>query len=178
MKFIREDQTNLLVSGGLDFPFPKGAYVRQKFSGPRVDDVTGEVRRQLSRPQVAERIRPGMRIAVGVGSRGIKCIYEVAKATIDFLKERGAHPFIVPAMGSHGGATPQGQQEVLRQYGITPESMGVPFETTMDVVLLGESPSGVPVYFSRPALEADGVSTDRARQGAHELSRPGRERPL
>lgn len=157
MKIIREDQADLLVSGGLNFPFPSGAYVRQKFEGPRIDRVAEVVRRQLSRPELAGRIRSGMRIAVGVGSRGIKCIYEVTKAAVDFLKERGAEPFIVPTMGSHGGATPEGQLEVLREYGITPESLGVPFEASMEVVLLGETPSGAPVYFSRPALEADGI---------------------
>lgn len=157
MQIIREEQADALVAGGLDVRFPSGAYVRQKFGGPAIDSAADEVRRALSRPEVLERIRPGMRIAVGVGSRGIKCIFEVAKATVDFLKQQGAHPFIVPAMGSHGGATPEGQMMVLQQYGITPESMGVPFEATMDVVSLGESAGGVPVYFSRAALEADGV---------------------
>lgn len=157
VRLIREDQVNQLVSGGLDFPFPSGAYVRQKFEGPRIERVTEEVRRQLSRPEIAQRIRPGMRIAVGVGSRGIKCIFDVTKATVDFLKEQGAKPVIVPTMGSHGGATPEGQLEVLRGYGITPEALGVPFDASMDVVLLAETPQGVPVYFSRPALEADGI---------------------
>lgn len=157
VQIIREDQADSLVAGGLDVTFPSGAYVRQKFGGPAVPSARDEVLRGFSRPEVLERIRPGMRIAVGVGSRGIKCIREVTKATVDFLKERGAEPFIVPTMGSHGGATPEGQMTVLAQYGITPESMGVPFEPEMDVALLGETASGAPVYFSRAALAADGV---------------------
>lgn len=158
MRVITESEADSLVAGGLSHvSFPSGAYVRQRFEGPRIDDVAGVVRRQLSRPEVAERIRPGMRIALGIGSRGIKCIYEVAKATVDYLKERGAEVFVVPAMGSHGGATPEGQLMVLKQYNITPESLGVPFDASMDVVELGTSPSGVPVYFSRPALAADGI---------------------
>ena len=157
MQLIDERDAGSLVAGGLDIALPQGAYVRQKFEAHRIDDVTFEVQRQLSRPQILEKIRPGMRVALGVGSRGIKCIYQVTKATVEFLRERGADVFIVPAMGSHGGATAEGQLQVLAQYGITPEALGVPFDASMDIVELGISPSGVPVYFSRAALAADGI---------------------
>lgn len=157
MTLIREDQIDSLVAGGLDMTFPPGAWVKQKFDAPTIADVRAEVRKQLSRPEIADRITPGMRIAIGLGSRGIRCLFDVAHETISFLKERGAQPFVVPTMGSHGGATPDGQRQLLAGYGLSEETLGVPFETAMDVDLLGKTPEGAPVYFSRPALMADAV---------------------
>ena len=98
-----------------------------------------------------------MKIAVGVGSRGIANLKEIVECTLDILRRAGAEPFIVPAMGSHGGATPEGQARVLAEYGITPGAMGVPFATSLEVRKIGATRSGLDVVFSVAALEADGI---------------------
>src|ERR1700761_3388754 len=97
----------------------------------------------------------GGRIALGVGSRGITVIPTIARAAVAALKEMGFKPFIVAAMGSHGGATPEGQRELLAGYGITPEEMGVEVRTDMETVVVGTSPIGLPIYFDKNAYEAD-----------------------
>ena len=99
----------------------------------------------------------GQRIAVGAGSRGIDRIAEVLGAVVATLKARGARPFIVPAMGSHGGGTAEGQVELLDSYGISEATMGAPLRPSMDVVEIGRTPAGEPVFTAREALEADGV---------------------
>jgi len=100
---------------------------------------------------------PGARIAITAGSRGISYIPEILSALVSALRELGAEPFIVPAMGSHGGATAEGQREVLEGYGITEARTGAPIRATMDVVEIGRTPAGVPIYIDRFAWEADGV---------------------
>ncbi|HEV2122921.1 MAG TPA: lactate racemase domain-containing protein, partial [Chloroflexota bacterium] len=102
-------------------------------------------------------IKPGARLALTAGSRGISHIPEILGACVAALRERGAEPFIVPAMGSHGGATAEGQREVLEGYGITEDAVGAPIHATMDVVEVGRTPRGVPVFMDRNAYEADGV---------------------
>lgn len=144
-----------VVEGGLEIALPLGRKVRQHFDAPREADVAGAVAREMHK--LDARIRPGMTVAVGVGSRGVARIDEITHAVISELKRRGARPFIVPAMGSHGGATPEGQMEVLAGYNVTPESMGVEFRPSMETELLGHTPSGLAVYFSREALAADAV---------------------
>jgi hypothetical protein len=136
---------------------PPLARVRQSIPQPRVADVAATVRSLILESRLRERVPAGGRIAVGVGSRGITCIQTVALAAVDALKEMGFRPFIVAAMGSHGGATPEGQRELLAGYGITPEAMGVEVRTDMDTVVLGTSPVGLPIYFDRNAHEADGI---------------------
>jgi hypothetical protein len=103
------------------------------------------------------KISPGMRIAVGVGSRGIANLKEIVEATLRVLTAAGARPFVIPAMGSHGGATPAGQIKVLAEYGITAESLGVPIEAGMDVEKIGTALDGWDVLWSVPALKADGI---------------------
>jgi hypothetical protein len=102
-------------------------------------------------------IRPGARIAVTAGSRGIHDLTTVVKAAVDWLKSVDAEPFVVPAMGSHGGATAEGQREMLAGLGVTPESMGCPIEATMETVVLGTLPDGTPVHHDAIAAKADGV---------------------
>lgn len=136
---------------------PPLARVRQAIPQPQVADVPGTVRRLIVESRLRERVPAGGRVAVGVGSRGITCIPVVARAAVDALKELGFRPFIVAAMGSHGGATPEGQRELLAGYGITPEAMGVEVRTEMDTVVLGTSPVGLPIYFDRNAQGADGI---------------------
>jgi hypothetical protein len=97
------------------------------------------------------------RIAVGLGSRGIDRIAEVGRAVVAALEARGARPFVIPAMGSHGGGTAEGQVELLESFGITEESTGAPLRPSMDVVELGCTAAGEPVFTAREALESDGV---------------------
>jgi hypothetical protein len=137
--------------------FPKVVKVRQKFPRPRVESVEVALREQLEREEIASAIRPGMSVALTAGSRGIARIDEVLRTLVTILKEMGAEPFIVPAMGSHGGATAEGQVEILESLSITEELCGAPIRSSMEVVELGETDRGVPVYMDRIASEADGV---------------------
>lgn len=137
--------------------FPKMIEVKQNFAASRPIEIKATIEQQFDAADLARRITPGMKIAVGVGSRGIANLRQIVRATLDVLLRAGAEPFIVPAMGSHGGATPEGQARLLAGYGVTPESMGVRFETGMDVRKIGTTPSGLDVVFSAPALEADGI---------------------
>jgi Lactate racemase N-terminal domain len=137
--------------------FPPLARVRQSIPQPKVRDVPGTVRKLIRASRLRERIRPGGTIAVGIGSRGINGIDVVARAIVDALKEMEYKPFIVAAMGSHGGATAEGQRELLAGYGVTAEAMGVPVKTDMETVELGTNPVGLPIYFDRNAYQADGI---------------------
>ncbi len=137
--------------------FPPLARVRQSIPQPRVDDVRGTVRDRILSSRLRERVKPGGTIAVGIGSRGIHGIDVVARSIVDTLKELDYRPFIVAAMGSHGGATADGQRELLAGYGVTSEAMGVPVKTEMETVELGTNPVGLPIYFDRNAYQADGI---------------------
>jgi hypothetical protein len=112
---------------------------------------------QAALEPLRRQIRPGARIAVTAGSRGIHDLTTVVKAAVDWLRSVGAEPFVVPAMGSHGGATAEGQREMLAGLGVTPESMGCPIEATMETVVLGTLPDGTPVHHDAIAAKADGV---------------------
>ncbi len=131
--------------------------LRQRFPRPRIDDVPGEVHRQLQKLQLQRRVRPGQSVAITAGSRGIANIVSILRAVVDHLKGLQLQPFIVPAMGSHGGGTAEGQRQVLATYGITEESLGCPIRATMDTVVLCETPEGIPVHFDRYAHGADHV---------------------
>jgi len=137
--------------------FPKMLELRQHFSQSPKLEFSDLLRQQFAKAEVLSRITPGMAIAVGVGSRGITNLSEIVKAVLNILMEAGAKPFIVPAMGSHGGATPDGQESVLAEYGVTREALGVPFETSMEVRQVGKTPGGQDVVFSLPALQSDGI---------------------
>jgi hypothetical protein len=128
--------------------------VRQKFSGPRLADIPEGVRQALRAASLP--IRRGDTVAVGAGSRGIANIDTIVRATVDELKAQGARPFIFPAMGSHGGATAEGQLSVLAHYGITEATMGCEIRASMDVVQVGEA-LGLPVWLDRIASEADWI---------------------
>ena len=136
---------------------PKMVAVLQRFDDAHISDVEKAVREQLTRPEIAAQVNSGMRIAVGAGSRGIANIGITVRTTVQALRELGAEPFVFPAMGSHGGATPEGQQAVLAGYGITEEDVGAPIRATMDTILIGEMKDGTPVHMDRYAHEADGV---------------------
>jgi hypothetical protein len=137
--------------------FPKVVKVRQDFPRPRVEDVGEALREQSQREEIKSRIEPGMQVAITAGSRGISGIDNILRSLVQILKDAGARPFIVPAMGSHGGATAEGQVEILRSLGVTEESVGAEIRSSMEVVELGQTERGVPVYMDRIASEADGV---------------------
>lgn len=136
---------------------PRMVKVKQRFVATALDDVAQSVRQTLSEAGLAERINSGQRIAISSGSRGIANIPLITRTVIDCVKEAGGRPFLLPAMGSHGGANPQGQKEVLASYGIDEESMGCPVEASMDVVEVGRLTDDTPVLLNRLAWEADGV---------------------
>ncbi len=137
---------------------PRWARVRQQLESTLVADVHAAIAAEFARPEIRATIQPGTRVALTAGSRGIDRIAEVIAATVTQVRALGATPFIVPAMGSHGGATAEGQLDVLAHYGITPETMGCPIRSSMETVLLGEVEDNVPVFFDRIAhQEADAV---------------------
>jgi len=136
---------------------PKMVKIRQRFSREKIEDIPAEVRGQLSRPEIEGNIRPGMSIAVTSGSRGIANIALITREIVSFVKSKGAHPFIIPAMGSHGGATAEGQSMILRDYGITEETMGCPLRATMQTVHIGYTDEGHTVLIDRYAAEADAI---------------------
>lgn len=137
--------------------FPRMIRVRQKFEARRVADVPGEVRSQLASLQLANRIRAGQTVAITAGSRGIAHIDQIVRAAVDHVKSLGAIPFIVPAMGSHGGGTAAGQTQILEHYGITPEKMGCELRASMETVIVDRTPQGIPVHFDKHASQADHV---------------------
>jgi hypothetical protein len=122
-----------------------------------VEDIPRTIRRLIRESRLRERVPAGGSIAVGIGSRGITEIAGMARATIDTLKDMGYRPFVVAAMGSHGGATADGQRALLAGYGVTAQAMGVPVKSDMEAVVLGTNPVGLPIYFDRNAHQADGI---------------------
>ncbi len=137
--------------------FPKVVKVRQNFPRPRVEDIESALKEQCGKEEIQARVEPGMQVAITAGSRGVSNIVPILRSLAGILKDAGASPFIVPAMGSHGGATAEGQVEILESLGVTEESVGVPIRSSMEVVEIGETDRGVPVYMDRIASEADGV---------------------
>jgi len=129
--------------------------VRQKFDSNGLDDPLLTLRGQLAR--FDETVRPGARVAIAVGSRGISNLATLVKGVADYLKERGASPFIVPAMGSHGGATAEGQAGVLNSYGISEEAIGAPVRATMEAVELPQRHLPFKVFMDRHAYDSDGI---------------------
>ncbi len=137
---------------------PRWAKVRQKLHSEPVEDVARAVAAQFERDEIRAAIRPGARVALTAGSRGIDRIDQVLRAAVEQVRRLGGEPFIVPAMGSHGGATAHGQAELLEHYGISEETMSCPVRSSMETVLLGHVEDGVPVWFDRTAYEqADAV---------------------
>ncbi|MBU8879901.1 nickel-dependent lactate racemase [Bacillus sp. FJAT-29790] len=140
-----------------DIPIPKMVKIKQKFNAPELLDVGAEVRKTLNETKVLERIASGDRVAIAVGSRGVADIPVLVRETVLAIKSVGGKPFIVPAMGSHGGAKADGQRDVLKQLGVTEEAVEAPIISSMEVVKIGELPNGLPVYFDKQAYEADKV---------------------
>ncbi len=136
---------------------PEFFRVRQPFPSLALDDVSAAARETLESSGLAQTIRPGQSVAVAVGSRGIANLSAVVATTVQYLQALGAQPVIVPAMGSHGGATAAGQTAVLATYGVDAASLGCPVEASMETVVAGTTASGIPIHFSRVARDADHV---------------------
>ncbi|MEK6250010.1 MAG: DUF362 domain-containing protein, partial [Planctomycetales bacterium] len=137
--------------------FPDIIRVQQSFDRTRIEGVDATVRQELARLDLPGCINHGDTVAVTAGSRGITDIDQILLSTVDYLRSIGAEPFLVPAMGSHGGGTAEGQLDVLESLGITTASMGCPIRASMDTVVLGKSPDGITIHFDRHASEADHV---------------------
>ncbi|MBR0150711.1 MAG: DUF2088 domain-containing protein [Synergistaceae bacterium] len=154
-----------IVQGGTvskllaDVKIPRMFRAEQRFPRESItpSDIPAKIHAELSREPFNGKIMPGMNIAITAGSRGVANVAIITRAICDFVRSRGAIPFVVPAMGSHGGATAEGQLEVLAGYGITSESMGCEIRSSMEVVHLGISDTGQNVYIDRNAYESDGI---------------------
>ncbi len=140
-----------------DVPIPEMLKVRQVFDRKRIEDIAKGVRDTLNVKKIKEKINPGMRIAITCGSRGIANLPLITRETVSFIKESGASPFIVPAMGSHGGATLEGQRNLIEEKGVTEEYCGCPILSSMKVKKIGETADGDPVFIDHYAAESDGI---------------------
>jgi len=141
----------------METTFPRMLTLRQEFPDCPPLDLKSELEKELGDSGIAARLKPGSGIALAVGSRGIANLDKIVLGVADFLKRKGTRPFIIPAMGSHGGATPEGQIAVLAGYGITERTMQVPIRSSLEVERLGQTEDGVDVYFSTDGLNADGI---------------------
>ena len=131
--------------------------IKQNFNRMKIEDLFEHIHQSFKKSDLKNRIKPGDKIGITVGSRGITNIKLIVKNIISELKNINASPFILPAMGSHGGANSEGQKEVLASYGITEREMGVPIMASMDVIQIGKVENKIPIYFSKIAMESDGI---------------------
>lgn len=133
--------------------------IRQKFDDTHipVEQIPEVIKDQLGQEKIASKIKKGDRIAITVGSRGIANIPLITRSIADVVKSRGGIPFVVPAMGSHGGATAEGQREVIEGYGVTEEAIGCKIIASMETVEIGKNADGGPVRMDKNAYEADGI---------------------
>jgi Lactate racemase N-terminal domain len=136
---------------------PKVVRVQQDFDATHISDIPTTVSEQINKLGLDSQLKPGETVAITGGSRGVANIAVITRAVVDELRKLGVRPFIIPAMGSHGGGTAAGQKLVLEHYGITENSMGVPIRATMETTQVGETPQGIPVFLDNYALEADHV---------------------
>ncbi|WP_197440033.1 DUF362 domain-containing protein [Calycomorphotria hydatis] len=134
---------------------PPMTTIRQHFDATSIDDVRAELLQRLNSGQFEQQIQPGQRIGIAVGSRGLAELPLLIKTTVDWVKKHGGTPILIPAMGSHGGGTSEGQTEVLERLGITPDAMQCPIDARMETAHLGDTDSGIPVNFSQAALDVD-----------------------
>ena len=145
----------ILLEEQLNYALPKMHRVRQAFLRPRLENIEAQIKQELAKEAISQTVKPGAKIAVAVGSRGIRDLPKIVKAVIEQIKKLGGDPFIVSAMGSHGGGTPEGQREILYSYGITEKSMGASIVTSTDAIHVGKTLRGVDIYFDTAALAAD-----------------------
>lgn len=145
----------ILLDEDMNLKLPEMYMVKQSFEGKRLHGIASKVSDEVHKDIIKNKINPGQKVAVAVGSRGIKNLFLIVKTVVDEIKKLGAHPYIVSAMGIHGNGCEDGQRRVLESYGITKESLGVEIVTTVDVVKLSKTNKGFDVYFDKSAFEAD-----------------------
>jgi len=145
----------VLTESALSIKLPEMIKVRQKFGIQRINDIESAVSNEIYNNTIVKMVKPGQKIAIAVGSRGIFNLAEIVKTVGNCLKRLGAKPFIVPAMGSHGGGTAEGQREVLSSYGINENRIGLPIVSSMEVLKVGETVDKIPVLMDRVAYESD-----------------------
>jgi hypothetical protein len=133
------------------------AMIEQGFDLQRIEDIAAEVRKEIKGLDLQQKIKPGDSVAIAAGSRGVANIDTVTRVLVEELRELGAQPFVFPAMGSHGGATAEGQLRILDKYGISERTMGCPVRATMEVEHVGDAADGYPIYVDKYALEADHI---------------------
>jgi len=144
----------------MSFPkieLPRMVEVHQKIPSSKLDDFVSEIRKELKKSGLRGKIKPGAEIAITAGSRGVAHYPEILATVVDEVKKAGGNPFLIPAMGSHGGASSEGQISVLKGLGVTPETVGAPIRATMEVDFVGELSNRSPVYVDRNALRAEGI---------------------
>jgi hypothetical protein len=137
--------------------YPRMFRLRQNFPRPLVANIPATVREVLAKLNLGTTIKRGQTVALTAGSRGIANIHVILKSVVHHLRDLGAQPFLVPSMGSHGGATAEGQTHVLHSYGITEEFCGAPIRSSMEVIQLGTTPEGWPVFLDKNASTADHI---------------------
>src|SRR5258708_25002663 len=137
--------------------FSRLLLVRKNSRDRSMRDIPAAVRKDLSAAPFASRLKPGARVAIGVGSRGITNIATIVRGVVDYWKSQGMQPFIFPAMGSHGAATAEGQADVLAHYGIIEETMGCPVRSSLETISLGRTPEGIEAFLDKHASGADGI---------------------
>lgn len=159
MALKSNEKDNVVTKLVSDMTLPPMIKIRQIMDESHIspEEIPSLIREGFTRGSVRQRIKPGMRVAITCGSRGIANIAAITKSIVETVREMETEPFVFPAMGSHGGATAEGQIRVLSQYGITAEYLGCPIKSSMDTVKIGATPEGMPVFADKHALEADAV---------------------
>ena len=157
LKHNDDERAKIMKTMRGQLKLPKFHTVTQNFDPTAIKDIAAAVGDEFARFSPGDKIHSGQKVAVGVASRGTHDLKALVAATIACLKALGLHPYVFPAMGSHGGGTAQGQEKVLRDLGVTQESVGAPVVSNMDVTSLGKVASGAEVFFSKAALEADHI---------------------
>ena len=138
-----------------DIQIPNIVQVIYNFPCERIDDIEKAVLSELKKVNILSRINKGNTVAIAVGSREISNLSLIIKTLANRIKAIGGNPFVVPAMGSHGGATAKGQADILAGFGITEEEIGIPVRSSMEVAEIGKTEAGIPVYMDKNALQAD-----------------------
>lgn len=147
----------VLLAEDWKYPLPQMFRIKQKFKAGeiRIEDLENTIRSQLHQEAVRQKLKPGQKIAVAVGSRGIRNLPLIVGTIVSELKQAGCEPFVLAAMGSHGGGTEEGQRQILANYGIRPDTVNAPVYANTNVRQIGSTKNGIPVYFDEAALEAD-----------------------
>jgi len=159
MSFMEFPKVNITIEGMEGIKIPKMYKIKQIYDSSKIEDLKSWTLKELEEklPEEQKESFKGKRICITCGSRGIPNQDLIVKTVLDWLKVKGANPFIVPAMGSHGGGTAEGQKDYLKGFNITEETMGVPILSSMEVVQIGELDDGTPVYCDKYAYESDGI---------------------